>query len=130
MSHRRRLWALAVLVVAFLTVGVPRWLAGDSRSGVSDSAAAFAKLCRERGARPVTNRPTRTGAMATRNCVVHYGNTEYVVDAVTSHGWDRDAAGLQREGCIEADREAAALSSGRRLRFVYHPLTGVCERRP
>ena len=126
----RRAFPLAVLVIAFLTVGVPRGLVPDGSPAAPNGDATFTKLCRERGERPVTNRPASGGATAKRDCVVRYGGTEYVMDAVTSHGWDDDSAALQREGCEEADREAAAPSSARRIRFVYHPLTGVCERRP
>src|SRR6185503_10427017 len=40
----RRAWLLAVFAVAFLTVGVPRWLASDGGPAASDGAAVFTKL--------------------------------------------------------------------------------------
>jgi hypothetical protein len=48
------------------------------------------------------------------------------MDAITPHGFDEDTARYQRLGCEEARGEQ------RRSRhaFVYHPTTGVCERRP
>jgi hypothetical protein len=127
--RRGRVWVLAVLVIAFLTVGVPRWLAGDGRPGTPDGAARFTKLCRDRGGRPVTEPPTGAGATAERHCVVRYGDSEYMMDAVTPRGWDADAAALQRGGCEEAERQASTRSRKSRIRFVYHPTTGVCERR-
>jgi hypothetical protein len=123
--HRRRAWALAVLVTAFLTVGVPRWLAGDGQSAVPSGTETFTKLCRGRGG---TLQPASV-ASPQPHCVVRYGGTEYVMDAVTPHGWDQDAAALQQDGCAEAERLQASTTSGElRMTFIFHPATGVCER--
>jgi hypothetical protein len=50
------------------------------------------------------------------------------MDAITPDGFDRDTARLQRQGCRDADREQQAPAApGHRPRFIYHPITGVCE---
>jgi len=97
------------LVAVFLTFGVPRWLARDvaAHSDVS-------RLCREHGGTP------RKGQV----CVVRYGARVYRMDAITPDGFDVDTARYQRRGCEEARREHP------RQAFIYHPTTGVCERRP
>ena len=123
----RRAWPLPVLVIAFLTVGVPHWLAGDGHPAARDGTAIFTELCRQRGGTLVMT-PAAASVVVRRHCVVRYGGSEYVMDAVTPSGWDRDAAALQREGCQAADRQASTAPRKSRIRFVYHPATGVCER--
>jgi hypothetical protein len=122
----RRGWLLLVLVVVFLTFGVPRWLLnGDATPGGSHAGQSFAQLCREHGGRPATD---ATG----QRCTVRYGPHVYLMDAITPAGFDEDTARYQRKGCELARREEGPLTApGHRPRaFVYHPLTGVCERRP
>ena len=98
------------LVAVFLTVGVPRRLAGDA----GPARAPVSKLCRDHGGMP----------SATGVCTVRYGRETYVMDAITADGFDEDTARYQRRGC----EQARALNE-REHSFVYHPTTGVCERR-
>ena len=121
----RRTWLLLVVVVVFLTFGVPRWLAGDVGQTGSHGAVSFTKLCREHGGTPARN---ATGP----RCTVRYGRQVYLMDAITPAGFDEDTAHYQRQGCELANREEGSLTAPghRRRAFVYHPLTGVCERRP
>ena len=116
----RRGWLLLVVVVVFLTFGVPRWLAGDVGETTSHGTADFTKLCREHGGTPAR------GAQPV--CTVRYGGQVYRMDAITPAGFDADTARFQRQGCELARREQQG--SGRRESFIYHPTTGVCERRP
>jgi hypothetical protein len=119
----RKGWLIPVLLVVFLTVGVPRWLAGDAPRGGSDAGANFSKVCRDHGGTPAPD---------AQRCTVRYGTHVYLMDAITPDGFDEDTAGFQRQGCAEARRQArAATPPGHRRRsFVYHATTGVCERRP
>jgi hypothetical protein len=119
-----------VLVAVFLTVGLPRFLAGDDGSG-SPADADFVKVCRQHGGTPRTPEPG-TNATAERRCTVRYGRQVYLMDAITPNGFDEDTANFQRQGCEEARREErAATRPGHRGRvFIYHPDTGVCEHRP
>jgi hypothetical protein len=125
----RKGWPLPLLVIAFLTLGIPRWLAGEGRSATRNGDAIFTRLCHERGGTLVTTPASPSVPAVQRHCVVRYAGNEYVIDAVTPHGWDRDAAALQRGGCEEADRQASTAPRKSRVRFIYHPNTGVCERR-
>ena len=106
----RRAWLLAALVVAFLTVGVPRWLAGDVARVAPNPEATFTKVCREHGGTPGTK----------ERCAVRYGDRVYLMDAISADGFDEDTARYQRMGCAQGRPRQA---------FVYHPKTGVCERR-
>jgi hypothetical protein len=118
---------LAVLVVPF---GVPRFLAGgDSSSSVARTQARFfTKLCRDHGGTPATR--TLTGSSTPhRVCTVGYGGQVYVMDAITPKGFDDDTAHFQRQGCELAEHEAGTARGGKRMRFVYHADTGVCEHR-
>ena len=119
-------WLVVAFVVVFLTVGLPRFLNGDDASPTSsDPAAAFTKICREHGGTPRTP-ASGTNAPAQQVCTVRYGDRVYRMDAITPRGFDRDTAKFQRQGCEQAARQAGDASQ----RFVYHPTTGVCERRP
>jgi hypothetical protein len=109
------------LVAVFLTVGVPRWLAGDAGPARSHADVGLWKLCRDHGGTPTT----AAGSEAGRVCTVRYGRQVYVMDAITHDGFDEDTARYQRQGCEEARREQRAP----RPSFIYHPTTGVCERR-
>jgi hypothetical protein len=125
----RKVWLVLVLVAVFLTVGVPRWLADDDAPVSSDADARFSMVCRDHGGTPATSASATSGAG--RRCTVRYGRQVYLMDAITPDGFDEDTARFQRQGCEEADREQRASSgSGHRQSFVYHPATGVCERRP
>jgi hypothetical protein len=122
--------ALVLLFVGvFLTVGVPRWLAQDAAPAGTDADASFATLCRDHGGTPRTAPGSSPSAQAF--CTVRYGGRVYRMDAITPDGFDADTASFQRQGCEEADRQAKAATADRaRPSFVYHPQTGVCERRP
>jgi hypothetical protein len=120
-----------VFVGLFLTIGVPRWLAGDHGPAPSNGSGAFAKLCRDHGGTPKTTPASGTNAVQ-QVCTVRYGRNVYRMDAVTANGFDEDTAGFQRQGCEEARREERSSSDAGKQRrvFVYHPDTGVCEHRP
>jgi hypothetical protein len=116
---------LAAVLVPF---GVPRWLDRGAPPARPNPDAAFAKLCREHGGTP--NTQLRGAARDGRRCTVRYGRNVYLMDAITVHGFDADTARYQRLGCREAAREAKASSAReRKRRFIYHPITGVCEQR-
>jgi hypothetical protein len=97
-------------VILFLTFGVPRPLAGDVARHPD-----VAQLCRAHGGTP-----------RARACVVRYAGRVYLMDAITPDGFDEDAARYQRQGCEAARREQPTP----RQAVIYHPSTGVCERRP
>lgn len=131
-SAARKGGLVLVLVAVFLTFGVPRWLAGDNSPVGSDGDANFAKLCRDHGGTPTTAPGSGTKTGAQPFCTVRYGRHVYRMDAITPDGFDEDTARFQRQGCEEARREqrASAAPGQRRESFIYHPTTGVCERRP
>ena len=116
------------LVAVFLTFGLPRWLAGDNAQVATRSDSSFAALCRDHGGTPV--RPAASGTTGGQPfCTVHYGKRVYRMDAITPAGFDDDTARFQRQGCQLANQRDAG-SGKRRWTYVYHPQTGVCERRP
>ena len=127
-SAARNGWLVLCLVAVFLTVGVPRWLAGDAGPTRSHADVGLWKLCRDHGGTPTT----APGSEAGRVCTVRYGRQVYVMDAITPSGFDEDTARFQRQGCEEASRQqrAGTAPGRRREAFVYHPNTGVCEHRP
>jgi hypothetical protein len=116
---------LVVLAVAFLPLGVPRWLDHGAATTGANAAARFAEICRDHGGTPVD--AAGAGA-AHQRCTVRYGNHVYVMDAITPGGFDADTAHFQRQGC-ELARSEQKGSGARRVTFVYHARTGVCERR-
>lgn len=128
----RKAALLAVCAAVFLTFGVPRWFAGDANRANTDTAANFSKLCQARGGTVAGPPATGTAASPQQYCTIRYGGERYRMDAITPAGFDRDTADFQRQGCVEAAREAkATATSGDPQRtFVYHPATGVCEHRP
>jgi hypothetical protein len=120
-AHRGALvLALAVLLVPF---GVPRVLDRASAPTTSRSGSSFAALCRDHGG----TLTTAAAGSAQRACVVRYGRHVYRMDAITPRGFDEDSARFQRRGCAEARQRATRAS---RETFVFHPATGICERRP
>ena len=119
----RRALIAAAAVALFLTVGLPRWLQHDAGSGPNDPARTFANVCRAHGG-TLVSAPT---AGRQGRCTVRYGGTVYLMDAVTTTGFDEDTAGFQKQGCQQARSDA---SPGQHTVFVYHPTTGVCEHRP
>ena len=121
--------ALTILVAAALVpFGVPRFLDRGAPPARPTPDAAFAKVCREHGGTPNTER--RRAARDGRRCTVRYAGNVYLMDAITVRGFDADAARYQRLGCREAAREAKASGArGHKRRFIYHPMTGVCEQR-
>jgi hypothetical protein len=121
----RKLLLVAAFVAVFLTVGVPRFLAGDHGPANAPSQAGFTKLCRAHGGTPHTTPGSGPTTLAQRFCTVQYGGTTYRMDAITPSGFDQDTASFQRQGCEQAQGAAS-----RRGAFVYHPETGVCEHRP
>jgi hypothetical protein len=122
-SRVRRGWLVLIAVVVFLTLGVPRWLAGDVAPPASRTQANFTRLCRAHGGTPA--------AGGQQVCTVRYGRQVYRMDAITPTGFDEDTARFQRQGCQLARREQRrSRGHGRpRQAFIYHPTTGVCERR-
>ena len=128
----RKCRLMLVLVVVFLTFGVPRWLDGDVAPVASHADANFSKLCRNHGGTPATTPGPRTRTEAKPLCTVRYGRQVYVMDAITPGGFDQDTARFQQKGCEEARRQQRDLTAPghRRRAFIYHPNTGVCEHRP
>lgn len=117
------------LVALFLTVGLPRFLAGDVAPPTASRAQTdVAKLCRAHGGTARTPPGSQTNANDRTFCTVRYGGRVYRMDAITPDGFDADTAHFQRLGCEDANRQHPA-GDGRRPVFVYHPITGVCERR-
>ena len=121
----RRGSLLALLAIAFLPFGVPGWLGGDAPPAGADAGGRLAALCRDHGGTPRTGR----GPAARSFCTVRYGRRDYVMDAITAAGFDEDTARYQRQGCDEARRADRGSHAPRGRGFVYHPATGVCERR-
>jgi hypothetical protein len=121
-SGLRRGWIVLALVPVFLSVGVPRWFAGDDRPAGSHTEAGFAKLCRQHGGTPAGGGATGTAAAPQQFCTVRYGGRVYRMDAITPSGFDQDTAAFQRQGCEQEQR-----TSGHPRAFVFHPETGVCE---
>jgi hypothetical protein len=121
---------LLLLAVAFLPFGVPRWFTHDAPPASSHTDRLSA-LCLHHGGTPRTTPARGANTSARSFCTVRYGRHDYLMDAITSAGFDEDAARYQRQGCDEARREeqASDTSGRRRLSFIYHPTTGVCERR-
>jgi hypothetical protein len=125
----RKVCLLLLVSVAFLPFGVPRWLNHDAPPVSSHADGNFSTLCLDHGGTPRTTRARGTTTKA-RSCTVRYGRHAYVMDAITPGGFDEDTARYQRRGCDEARREERASNAPRRRRsFIYHPTTGVCERR-
>jgi hypothetical protein len=124
----RKAALLGAFAVVFLTIGVPRFLAGDPTPVNSGTPANFAKLCHAHGGTVAAG----TGAQTEPFCEVRYGGHVYRMDAITRAGFDQDTAAFQRQGCQQANDEAKAAAAGRQpdRTFVYHALTGVCEHRP
>ena len=122
----RRIAVLAVAAVVFLTVGVPRFLSTDVQPARSNADAAFTRLCRQHGGTPKIT-PGVAEAQR-RSCTVTYGRRVYLMDAITPHGFDEDTAKYQRLGCETAQLQPEG-PGGKSPTFVYHPDTGVCERR-
>jgi hypothetical protein len=114
--------ALAVLLVP---LGVPRVLDRTSAPLPSRAGPGFAALCREHGGTPTTTAGSARGA-----CVVRYRRHDYRMDAITPRGFDEDSARFQRQGCALARQRAPRASGERGETFVFHPATGICERRP
>jgi hypothetical protein len=130
-SAARNACLMLGLVAVFLTFGVPRRLAGDVGPVASPADVSFARLCRDHGGTPTTARASTAGAGRQGFCTVRYGRRVYRMDAITPDGFDADTARYQRLGCEEARRgqQASRAPGQRRRSFVYHPRTGVCERR-
>jgi hypothetical protein len=122
---------LLLLSVAFLPLGVPRWLNHDAPPVGPHAGVKLSTLCVDHGGTPRTTRAAGTNTTARSFCTVRYGRREYVMDAITIAGFDEDTARYQRQGCDEARRAQRALNASPRGRrsFIYHPTTGVCERR-
>jgi hypothetical protein len=131
MTVARRAWLLPVLLIAFLTLGLPQWLVGGGGPDAPNTEEAFVNLCRAHGGSPTKKARSAANPTARHLCVVRYADRVYVMDAVTPHGWDQDTARYQRVGCEQARRRQGADASRKsRPTFVYRPTTGVCEQRP
>lgn len=123
---------LLLLAVAFLPFGVPRWFTHDAAPAGSRSGGRLSALCLDHGGTPRTTPSPGANSSARSFCTVRYGRHDYLMDAITPAGFDEDTARYQRQGCDEARREERAASDTpgrRRLSFIYHPITGVCEHR-
>jgi hypothetical protein len=122
---------LLLLAVVFLPFGVPRWLDQDAPPVSSHPDGDLSTLCLDHGGTPRTTPAPGTNTEARSFCTVRYGRYDYVMDAITAAGFDKDTARYQRQGCDEARRQERALNARQRRRrsFIYHPTTGVCERR-
>ena len=114
--------ALAVVLVPF---GVPRMLDRASAPPTSRAGSRFAAVCRDHGGTPAP-----AAGSTQRACFLRYGRRVYRMDAITPRGFDVDAAHFQRRGCAQARRRATPASAERGGTFVFHPATGICERRP
>ena len=125
----RNVLVVLLLALVLIPFGVPRFLTSDddSPAGARDDVR-FAKVCREHGGTPGAG----ANSESQRVCRVRYGAHVYLMDAITPDGFDADTAKFQRQGCAEARRQAqASAGSGQpRETFVYHPKTGICEKRP
>jgi hypothetical protein len=130
-SATRKGCLLLLLSGAFLPFGVPRWIPHDATPVSSDADGRLTTLCLDHGGTPRTTAAPGTHTEARSFCTVRYGRRDYVMDAITTAGFDKDAARYQRQGCDEAGREERASNAPRRRgrSFIYHPTTGVCERR-
>jgi hypothetical protein len=122
---------LLALAVAFLPFGVPRWLTHDAPAASSHADGRLSALCLDHGGTPRTTPSPGATTSARSFCTVRYGRHDYLMDAITTAGFDEDTARYQRRGCDEARREERASDAPghRRLSFIYHPTTGICERR-
>ena len=118
-ARARRGALVLVLALVLIPFGVPRVLDHARAPSASGAGASFATVCRDHGGTPATS-----SGPAQRACFVHYGQRVYRMDAITARGFDQDAARFQRQGCTEARQ------GERGETFVFHPATGVCERRP
>jgi hypothetical protein len=130
-SAARKGCLLLLVSVTFLPFGVPRWLDHAAAPVSAHAGDTFLTLCRDHGGTPRTTPAPGRNAKARSFCTVRYGRHDYVMDAITRAGFDTDTARYQRQGCDEARRaEEDANAARRRGRsFIYHPATGVCERR-
>jgi hypothetical protein len=130
-SVARKGCLLLLLAVAFLPFGVPRWLTHEAPPASSNADGRLSALCLDHGGTPRTTPAHGANTSARSFCTVRYGRHDYLMDAITPAGFDEDTARYQRQGCDEARREerASDTSGRRRLSFIYHPATGVCERR-
>lgn len=129
----RKALLVLLLAVVLLPFGVPRFLNPEDDSSPAGSGdVKFARVCRNHGGTPRILPGTGAGDESQRSCRVRYGRRVYVMDAVTPDGFDTDSAKFQRQGCAEARRRAKAApgSGDAGEMFIYHPTTGVCEKRP
>jgi hypothetical protein len=121
-------WRLAALVTFLVSVfmfgGLPTFLQHDPPAPPPPKFD-FARFCRERGGR-VSTTPPSSVAKPQPVCTVTYHGVDYKADAITSTGFDGDASALNRQGCESAASQAG--ESGKST-YIFHPLTGVCERR-
>lgn len=123
-----KLGLLALLAVAFVPFGGPRWLDRGAPTATAHPDARYAQLCRNHGGTPRIER-TAGATQAQRSCHVSYGGHDYAMDAITLDGFDEDTAHYQQLGCEQAQQQQKALPPARRHAFVYHVKTGVCEQR-
>ena len=112
----RRAWLLPVLVVAFLTLGLPHRLVGNGGPDASNIAEPFAKLCRAHGGTPTKKSVSAANPTARHLCIVRYGDRAYVMDAVTPHGWDRTRLTISAWAVSRRDADSSRTPPGRRAR--------------
>ena len=118
----RRVILVLVVATGLFWFGAPRFFNSSDTATFTPSRVNFDKLCRDHGGAPST---VGEAGPPQKFCVVRYGDRDYVMDAITTNGFDNDAALLNRQGC----EQAAAAEGAKRRAFVYHANTGVCEHR-
>ena len=114
--------ALVAVVVA-VELALPRPRGGDEPQNAADRR--FTDLCRERGGTPSLAPGSGDYVKDARSCEVRYGAHSYEMYAITASGFDQREAASAKRAC---DRRAAlAREEDQPARYVWHPLSAICE---
>jgi hypothetical protein len=118
-------WPVLVGVVlavgAFLAFGLPA-LRGEELTAADK---AFVKTCKDHGGTPELAPGSGDYVKDARSCEVRYRDHSYEMYAVTANGFDEREAASAKRAC---DRRAAlAREEGQAARYVWHPLSAICE---